>query len=75
MADIKLFISWAHADSELASSFLQLLKPRLNIVRNHNFTLWEFSLIPIGEEWEQEIMKQWNKANYIIQLVSPHFLN
>ncbi len=75
MADIKLFISWAHADSELASSFLQLLEPRLNIVRNHNFTLWEFSLIPIGEEWEQEILKQWNKANYIIQLVSPHFLN
>ena len=75
MPDIKLFISWAHADSELASSFLQLLVPRLKNVRNYNIIIWDFSFVQIGEQWEPEILKQWKKANYIIQLISPHFLN
>lgn len=74
MSDIRLFLSWAHDDAEAKDSFLKLLKPRLQITRNHIFTWWEDSFILPGEEWKPEILTQLANADYIVQLISPSFL-
>ena len=74
MSDIRLFLSWAHDDAEAKDSFLKLLKPRLGIAQNHVFTWWVDSFILPGEEWKEEIRAQLEKADYIVQLISPSFL-
>lgn len=74
MSDIQLFLSWARNDAEAKDSFLKLLEPRLRIAQNHVFTWWEFSFILPGEEWKDEIRAQLEKADYIVQLISPSFL-
>lgn len=74
MSDIQLFLSWAHADAEAKESFLNLLKPPLQIAKDHTFTWWEDSFILPGEEWKEEIRAQLEKADYIVQLISPSFL-
>ena len=74
MSGIQLFLSWAHDDAEAKESFLQLLRPRLKNVRDHEFTWWEDSFILPGEEWKPEILTQLANADYIVQLISPSFL-
>lgn len=74
MSDIQLFLSWARTDAETKESFLNLLKPHLKIAKNHTFTWWEDSFILPGEEWKEEILAQLEKADYIVQLISPSFL-
>ena len=74
MSDIKLFLSWAHYDAEMKDSFLTLLRQRLDVARNHSFTWWVDSFILPGEEWKEEILKQLDNADYIVQLISPSFL-
>ena len=74
MSDIKLFLSWAHYDAEVKDSFLTLLRQRLDVARNHSFTWWVDSFILPGEEWKEEILKQLDNADYIVQLISPSFL-
>ena len=74
MSDIRLFLSWAHNDAEAKDSFLKLLKLPLGTAQNHVFTWWEDSFILPGEEWKEEIRAQLEKADYIVQLISPSFL-
>jgi hypothetical protein len=74
MSDIKLFLSWAHADHVLKEDLVSRLTPRLKTVKKHDFARWEDSLILAGVEWSEEIDSRLDESDYVVQLVSPAFL-
>jgi len=74
MSNIKLFLSWAHADHALKEDLVSRLRPRLKIAKRYNFTWWEDSLLHPGEEWGKGIDSRFEEGDYIVQLVSPSFL-
>lgn len=74
MSTTKLFLSWCHEDRHLKEAFVSLLTPSLTIVRKHDFSWWEDSLITPGEEWESEIRTHLGESDYVLQLLSPGFL-
>jgi hypothetical protein len=74
MSDIKLFLSWAHADHALKEDLVYRLTPRLKIAKKYDFIWWEDSLIYPGEEWKKGISSRFEESDYIVQLVSPAFL-
>ena len=74
MSNIKLFLSWAHADHALKEDLVSRLAPRLKNVKRHDFARWEDSQILAGVEWSEEIDSRFDESDYVIQLVSPAFL-
>jgi hypothetical protein len=74
MSDIKLFLSWAHADHALKKDLVFRLTPRLKTVKRHDFARWEDSLILAGAAWSEEIDSRLDESDYVVQLVSPAFL-
>ena len=74
MSNIKLFLSWAHADHALKEDLVSRLAPRLKIAKKYDFTWWEDSLIYPGEEWKKGIGSRFEEGDYVVQLVSPAFL-
>ena len=74
MSDIKLFLSWAHADHALKEDLVYRLTPRLKIAKKYDFIWWEDSLIYPGEEWKKGISSRFEESDYVVQLMSPAFL-
>lgn len=74
MSTTTLFLSWCHEDRHLKEAFVRLLTPNLKIVKGHDFSWWEDSLITPGEEWEDEINAHLGESDYVVQLLSPGFL-
>lgn len=74
MSDIKLFLSWAHADHVLKEDLVSRLTPRLKIAKKYDFIWWEDSLIYPGEEWKKGISSRFEESDYVVQLMSPAFL-
>ncbi len=71
---IKFFVSYAHSNKELASSFLTKLKYQLAPSRKHEYLLWKDTELVVGEEWEKKILEARDNCDFGLLLVSPAFL-
>src|SRR2546423_12840557 len=68
---VELFISYAHEDEKLCR---QLIKHLSNLKREGVIHGWYDRDIRAGEEWHGTIIAQLRKANVVLLLVSPDFM-
>lgn len=71
---IVAFVSYAHADNEIATEFLEKLKEMLLPSAKYDYVFWQDKNILPGENWHQEIQDALNRCSMGILLVSPAFL-
>ena len=71
---ISTFISYAHADNELATQFINELKEMLLPSAKHDYVFWQDKNILPGENWHQEIQSALNRCTMGVLLISPAFL-
>ncbi|MFZ0662099.1 MAG: toll/interleukin-1 receptor domain-containing protein [Acidobacteriaceae bacterium] len=69
---LKAFISYSHVDEELKSGFVKHLEP---LRRSKLIDSWSDREIKAGEEWDKQISKNLETANFIFLLVSIDFIN
>jgi len=69
---VELFFSYAHEDKELRD---KLEKHLSALKRQHVITSWHDRMISAGEEWRDAIDNRLAKAQIILLLVSPDFMN
>jgi internalin A len=70
-ANMKIFVSYSHADSEWLTKLQTHLKP---FTRNGSIDLWDDTRIRPGDEWQTEIETALAAAKIAILLVSPNFM-
>jgi internalin A len=70
-ADMKIFVSYSHLDSEWLTKLQTHLKP---LTRNQTIDLWDDTRINPGDEWVKEIETALAAAQIAILLVSPNFI-
>lgn len=68
--NMKIFVSYSHADSEWLTKLQTHLKP---LTRNQSIDLWADNRINPGDEWFKEIETALSAAQIAVLLVSPHF--
>lgn len=66
----RIFISYAHEDEELKNELDKYLKV---LKRSSKVQVWNDRKLIAGEEWDQTIMSELNKANIILLLISVDF--
>lgn len=71
---IVAFISYAHADNEVATKFLNGLKEMLLPSAKYDYVFWQDKNILPGEDWHQEIQDALTRCSMGVVLVSPAFL-
>jgi hypothetical protein len=68
----KVFFSYSHNDKQHLDSLLTYLTP---LQRAKKIEIWTDSQILPGQEWNKVITDNLHKADIVIMLVSPDFLN
>src|SRR5437868_3142324 len=71
---MKIFISHADADRELASEFVELLQVGAGVPHHDIFYSSRDGDIPNGEFFVQRILRELNTSNRIIALLSRQYL-
>lgn len=71
-AEVKAFLSYAHLDLKEKDKLRAALSP---LERLNKLSIWDDHAIDAGEEWEKEIFDQLDKAEIVLCLVSPDFIN
>lgn len=66
----RIFISYAHADEDLKKELDKYLKV---LKRSSKVQVWNDRELIGGQEWDQTIMSELNKANIILLLISVDF--
>ena len=68
---VNLFFSYAHKDER----YKDVLETHLKILqRQGTISVWSDREIEGGENWREEIMKELNRADIILLLISPDFI-
>lgn len=71
---IAAFVSYAHADGEIATKFLDELTEMLLPSARYQYVFWQDKNILPGEDWHQEIQDALTRCSMGIVLISPAFL-
>ena len=71
---LNYFVSYAHADKAAAQNLLQLLHPRLAILRGYSFSHWIDDAIEPGTRWTDAIGDALTACDFGLLLLSPSFL-
>jgi hypothetical protein len=71
--DLKYFVSYAHADKAAAHKLLDLLHPRLAILRGYSLSHWIDDAIEVGERWTDTIEDALAACDFGLLLLSPAF--
>jgi len=66
-----IFLSYAHADEDLKK---ELDKHLIPLRRSGKIETWNDRELIAGQEWNEEIMAELNKANIILLLISIDFI-
>jgi len=66
----RIFISYAHEDEDLKKELDKYLKV---LKRSSKVQVWNDRELIAGQEWDQMIMSELNKANIILLLISVDF--
>ena len=69
---LSVFVSYSHVDQKVKDELLKHLKP---LDRGHLIETWHDGRISPGEEWDDVIASQLEKADIILLLVSIDFIN
>lgn len=69
---ITIFCSYASKDQTYLDDLKKYFGP---FIRQNNVTLWNDTDISAGMEWQEEIKKNLEKADIILLLISPDFMN
>jgi hypothetical protein len=71
-AMIKVFLSYSHEDEALRAE----LDKHLGALKHQGIiATWSDHQVPVGSNWNDEILGQLEEANLILLLVSPGFIN
>jgi hypothetical protein len=68
------FVSYAHADRRLVEAFLELARPRLLTRPGFEASLWSDRHILVGQEWEREIERALDDADFGMLCVSASLM-
>lgn len=68
---VKVFISYSHRDEALRHQLDKHLAP---LKRQNVIAVWHDHQIRPGDEWENQIDDNLNKADIILLLISPDFV-
>jgi TIR domain len=71
---VRSFVSYARADTDLVERFLGLLRPRCQILRDVDVSLWWDRELLVGEAWAAELDQVMATAPVGLFLVTPNFL-
>lgn len=71
---IKFFVSYAHADDEYASAFLDEFKEMTAPSEKYDYQFWQDTEILPGEHWCEEIGEAIDHCDVGLLLISPAFL-
>ena len=71
--NLKFFVSYAHADQPQPRRLLELLQPRLQIVKEFWFSAWIDDEIRVRNHWTDEIDDALQSADFGLLLLSPSF--
>ena len=78
MADrttLKGFVSYAERDAKLVTTFVELLKQRLAILKECEVDAWwARAHLLVGQEWRDEIDRAMQESDFGLFLVTPAFL-
>jgi hypothetical protein len=71
---IQSFVSYARADTDLAERFLDLLRPRCQILRDIEISLWWDRKLLVGEAWADKLDQVMETSPVGLFLATPNFL-
>lgn len=71
---VNYFVSYAHANRELANDLLRKLDDVLKPSRTYAYRQWKDTAIVVGEDWKSQILEAMKSCDLGILLVSPAFL-
>ncbi len=71
---IKVFVSYARANRDLATRFLQKFKEQASPSKQYQYVFWRDADILVGEKWHDEIQGALAQCDVGFVLVSPAFL-
>jgi hypothetical protein len=70
---INFFVSYAHANKQLATGFLSQLSDILAPSKKHEYQLWRDTALIVGDDWEQQILAARDNCDFGLLLISPAF--
>ncbi len=71
---VSFFVSYAHRNKALTSSFLAKLSDVLAPSRRFDYSLWHDCGIEAGSDWEEQIQQAIDECDFGLLLISPAFL-
>ena len=70
-----IFVSYAHEDKDYTDLLIKGLKRNLKSSGEFEWKLWNFSEIPLGTKWHDQIKYQVDGCDFALLLVSDRFLD
>jgi TIR domain len=71
---VRIFVSYAERDRNLAESFLELLRRHFDAAKRTTATAWDFHQLLVGDRWHERIQAEIQQAQFGLLLISPAFL-
>jgi hypothetical protein len=71
---IRIFVSFARANKNLATRFIEKFQEQAAPSRTYRYVFWRDARILVGENWHDEIQDALKKCDMGLVLVSPAFL-
>jgi hypothetical protein len=71
---IKVFVSYARANRDLATRFLKKFKEQAAPSRQYQYVFWRDNDILVGEKWHEEVQVALAQCDMGLVLISPAFL-
>jgi hypothetical protein len=71
---IKIFVSYARANRDLATRFLEKYREQVGPSKSYKYIFWRDAGILVGERWHDEIQGALKGCDLGLLLVSPAFL-
>ena len=71
---VKVFVSYARANKELAVRFLTRFRQQVSASKRYAYVFWRDTQVLVGENWNDEIQEALNQCDIGLLLISPAFL-
>ena len=71
---VSVFVSYAHANQELAGRFVEQFKQFTTPSKTYQYQFWRDQKLLVGENWDQEIKKALRACDLGLLLISASFL-
>ena len=71
---VKFFVSYARANKDLATRFLEKFREQASPSKKYKYIFWRDSKILVGEQWNDKIQEALRQCDLGLVLISPAFL-